>query len=191
VVVSKREHLVETATRLFCRDGFRATGVDRILAEAGVAKMTLYNHFKSKDDLILEVLSRRDDGFRHWLAEAAAARATAPRDQLLAIFDVLDEWFHQPGFRGCTFVNAAAEFGAAEAPPHRIAAGHKHRVGAYLRDLADGAGAPDPARLAEELMLLIEGAISLAHVAGRKSAARRAQAVARRLVDDALPEPVA
>ena len=191
MAVSKREHLVETAGRLFARDGFRATGVDRILAEAGVAKMTLYNHFKSKDDLILEVLSRRDDGFRHWLAEEVAARAAAPREQLLAVFDVLDAWFHQPGFRGCTFVNAAAEFGAADAPPHRVAAEHKHRVGAYLRDLAAAAGATDPAGLAEELMLLIEGAISLAHVAGRKSAARRAQMVARRLIDDALTDAAA
>lgn len=191
MALSKREHLVETAMRLFGRDGFRATGVDRILDEAGVAKMTLYNHFKSKDDLILEVLSRRGDGFRRWLAEEVAARAATPRERLLAVFDVLDEWFHQPGFRGCTFVNAAAEFGAADAPPHRVAAEHKHRVGAYLRDLAASAGAADPARLAEELMLLIEGAISLAHVAGRKSAARRAQTVARRLIDDALADAAA
>lgn len=186
MALSKREHLVETATDLFGRHGFRATGVDRILADAGVAKMTLYNHFKSKDDLILEVLRRRDVDFRAWLAAEVAARAGPPRARLIAVFDVLDSWFHQDGFRGCLFVNAAAEFGAADAPPHRAAAESKHLVGAYLRDLAADAGAADPARLAEELMLLIEGAISLAHVAGRKSAARRAQTVARRLIDDAL-----
>jgi AcrR family transcriptional regulator len=185
-IVSKREQLVEAATHLFYRDGFHATGVDRILDEAGVAKMTLYKHFKSKDDLILEVLETRSAAFRGWLIEEVERRAAQPRDRLLALFDVLDDWIHQPGFRGCAFVNVAAEYGDPEAPPHRAAAAHKHGVGAYLRDLAAAAGAPDPAHLAEQLMLLVEGAISLANVAGRKSAARHARAAAAVLVDHAL-----
>ncbi|MCP4327600.1 MAG: TetR/AcrR family transcriptional regulator [Alphaproteobacteria bacterium] len=189
--LSKRDQLVAAATRLFCREGFHATGVDRILEEAGVAKMTLYNHFRSKDDLILEVLSARSAAFRDWAFAEVARRADAPRDRLLAFFDVLDEWFHHGDFRGCAFVNAAAEYGDPNSPPHRAAAEHKHAVGAYLRDLAAAAGAADPARLAEELMLLVEGAISLAHVAGRKSAARRAKAVARIVIDEALAKQAA
>ncbi len=183
---SKREQLVEAATRLFCRDGFHATGVDRILKEAGVAKMTLYKHFKSKDDLIIEVLQARSAAFRGWMIDEIERRAATPRERLLVLFDVLDDWIHQPEFRGCTFVNAVAEFGDPTTAPHRAAAEHKHIIGAHVRDLAAAAGARDPARLAEELMLLIEGSISLANVAGRKSAARRAKAAAEVLIDNAL-----
>lgn len=183
---SKRDILIETAARLFARDGFHATGIDAILAEAGVAKMTLYKHFKSKDALILAVLGRRSDAFRLWCIEETERRATTPRDRLLSLFDVLDDWFHSPDFHGCAFVNATAEYGDPDNPIHQEAARHKHMIGAYLRDLAADAGADEPARLAEELMLLTEGSISLAHVAGRKSAARRARAAAAVLIDRAL-----
>ncbi len=182
---SKREQLMDAAERLFCEYGYHATGIDRILAEAGTAKMTLYNHFPSKDELILAVLRRRSERQRDWLLGDIAGRADDPRGQLLAVFDALDDWFHNPDFHGCAFVNAAAEFGAAEDAVHQAAAEHKHMMGALLRDLAERAGANEPARLAEDLMLLIEGAISLAHVAGRKSAARRAKRAAALLIDAA------
>lgn len=183
---AKREQLIEAATRLFCRDGFHATGIDRILAEAGVAKMTLYKNFRSKDDLIVAVLKARSGRFLAWVQDEVLRRAATPRDRLLAYFDVLDDWFHESDFRGCAFVNAAAEFGDAEDGAHRAAAEHKHQTGAFLRDLAAEAGCDEPARLAEDLMLLTEGAVSLAHVAGRKSAARRAKAIAAMIIDGAL-----
>jgi len=183
---TKRATLIETAARLFAEHGYHATGIDRILAEAGVAKMTLYKHFPSKRDLIVEVLRQNSASFRDWFAREVHARGADPRGRLLAIFDALDSWFHSADFRGCVFVNASAEFGGPDDPIHRAAAEHKHAVGAFVRDLAADAGAPEPAKLAEDLMLLVEGAISLAHVAGRKSAARRAGQVAEPIIDAAL-----
>ena len=89
MAVSRRDHLVDTALEMFCRDGFHATGIDKILAHAGVAKMTLYNHFRSKDELILAALRRRDEKFRNWFMRAVERLGKTPRNRLLAIFDAL------------------------------------------------------------------------------------------------------
>ncbi len=124
----RRDHLVDTALRLFYRDGFHATGIDKILAESGVAKMTLYKHFKSKDELILAAVRRRDEQIRNWLMRAAERRARAPRDRLLALFDALEEWFRSDDFSGCMFINASAEFGRCDDPIHAAAAEHKRLV---------------------------------------------------------------
>ena len=164
--VSRREHLVETAMAVFNRDGFHAAGIDRILAEAGVAKMTLYNHFRSKDDLILAALRRRDEEFRHWFAHALEQRTPDPVERLYALFDVLGEWFEAADFRGCTFINAAAEYGDHANPIHVAVAEHKQLVEGYIANLAAAAGAPAPDRLARSLMLLMEGAIVVAHASG-------------------------
>ena len=168
----RRDHLVETALALFQRDGFHATGIDTILAEAGVAKMTLYNHFKSKDELILASLRLRDERFRKWFVAAVEARAAKPRGRLLALFGALDEWINQPGFSGCAFINATAEYGRPDDPIHMAAAEHKRLVRDYVRGIAAEAGAPHPDTLADVLDLLMEGAIVSAHVSGR-SASRR------------------
>ncbi len=133
---SRRDHLVDTALALFQRDGFHATGIDTIVAEAGVAKMTLYNHFKSKDELILAALRLRDERFRDWFVAAGEVRAGKPRGRLLALFGALDEWINQPGFSGCTFINAADEYGRPDDPIHRAAAEHKRLVRDYVRDIA-------------------------------------------------------
>ena len=84
----RRDHLVDIALDLFSRDGFHATGIDKILAESGVAKMTLYKHFRSKDELILAALRRRDERFRNWFMRTVERRADTPRERLLAMFDV-------------------------------------------------------------------------------------------------------
>ncbi len=178
MAASRRDHLVNTALEMFCRDGFHATGIDKILAEAGVAKMTIYNHFRSKDELILAVLRRRDERFRHWFVRAV--------ERLLAIFDGLEEWFGRPDFTGCTFINAAAEYTAQHDPIHAFSAEHKRLVEGYVRELAQAAEAADPETLAGSLMLLIEGAIALAHVTGTSDWARHARAAAEVLIADAL-----
>ena len=121
---SRRDHLVQTALRLFMSDGFHATGIDAILAEAGCAKMTLYNHFKSKNELIVAALERRDHAWREWFQEAVERRASSPRDRMLAIFVALEEWYRQD-FRGCAFINASAEYPRRNHPIHRAAARHK------------------------------------------------------------------
>jgi len=179
---ARREQLVDTATRLFYREGFHATGIDRVLSEAGVAKMTLYNHFKSKDELIVAALEHRDARFRAWLKEQIEARAAAPEDRLLALFDVLEEWFAAPDFNGCMFINATAEYPALKDPIHAVAATHKRKLFAYLHGLALSAGLADPFGLAAELALLQEGAVVMAHTAGHRDAAGHARRAAAKLI---------
>src|SRR6185295_5852166 len=147
---STRERLVAVAETIFYRDGFHSVGLDRIVAEAGVTKTTFYNHFTSKDDLILAVLDARDEWWRRNFGERLRERAgDDAQAQLRAIFDVLDEYIDDARFNGCIFVNVSVEFPAPHVPAHRAAAEHKGRMEALLRDLAARAGAPDPDALAE------------------------------------------
>ena len=176
-----RDRLVDVSKDLFYREGFHAIGLDRILAEVGVTKTTFYNHFDSKEDLILEVLRTRDHWWRKIFAERLRERAgTDPSGQLRAIFDVLDEFIAADEFNGCFFVNVSVEFPRPHAPAHRAAAEHKELMGAMLRDLALRAGARDPVALAEQLALLMEGSYVTRQVTGNRQAAaigRRAAAV--------------
>ena len=182
---ARRDQLIDTALDLFYRHGFHATGIDKILARSGVAKMTLYKHFKSKDELILAALRRRDENFRNWFMRAVERAASTPRERLLAIFDVLGEWTGGPDFSGCMFINASAEFAEQDNPIHAASAEHKRLVLAYVRELAAAAGATEPAALAEGLMLLLEGAIVMAHVAGQRDAAVQAKRAGAALLRDA------
>ena len=184
--MNRRDHLVLTAERLFQQNGYRATGIDRILAESGVAKMTLYKYFPSKDDLVLAVLRGRSARWRASMEQAVARRAAAPRDRLLAVFDVFEEWFASPGFAGCLFLKASSEYGAPEDPVHRAAAEHHRDLLAYLRDLATAAGARRPAQLARQLMLLAIGATAVTQVNGPVGAGREARAAASALLGQFL-----
>jgi AcrR family transcriptional regulator len=183
----RREHLIETAERLFNEHGYHATGIDRILAEAGVAKMTLYNHFRSKDELILAVLRRRDETFRNRLVRAVERAADTPRERLLAIFDVLREWFRSKEFHGCMFINASAEYGAPDSAIRAASCEHKRLLTNYVEELAREAGAAEPAALAEALMLLIEGAIVSAQIHCDCASAAQARRAAETLVAAAIP----
>lgn len=174
----RRDHLVETALALFSRHGYHATGIDRILAESGVAKMTLYKHFRSKDDLILAALRRRDEEFFRWLQNEVESRAATARERLLTVFDALDTWFKDPNFNGCCFINAAGEYGRKDDPVHVACAEHKARIAGYIRELAQAAGASSPDDVARQMMLLVNGAIVAAHVGGDLTAARSARTLA-------------
>ncbi|HEY0947352.1 MAG TPA: TetR/AcrR family transcriptional regulator [Opitutaceae bacterium] len=187
--LSKRDQLVETAWRLFYRDGYRAVGIDLILAEAGVAKMTLYNHFASKEDLIVAVLEKRSGDFLESIAAAVEAAGRGPQKRLLAVFDWLGAWLASPDFNGCAFIRAVAEFPDARERPHQVAAAHKQAVVDLLGELAAALEVREPALLARELALLMEGAIVRAHTFGASSsgAAQDARAAARRLIEAALP----
>ena len=190
MAISRREQLVETALIVFNRDGFHAAGIDRIVAEAGVAKMTLYNHFRSKDDLILAALHRRDEEFRHFFSLTVESRTQDPIERLYAMFDVLGEWFEAADFRGCTFINAAAEYGDHASPIHAAVAAHKRLVEGYIASLAAAAGAAEPDRLARSLMLLMEGAIVVAHTNGDVAkVAADARAAGQCQVQSALTAP--
>ena len=156
---SPREKLIRTAQRLFYRNGIHATGVDKIVAEAGVAKMTLYKHFKTKNDLVLAALRRADEEFRNSLMRTVERKGRTPLDRLLALFDALHEWCAQDDFPGCHFINAAAEFSSHDHPIHVAAANHKKLVLAYVVELATAAKLPNPAQTAKQLFLLMQGAI--------------------------------
>ena len=175
---SKRDQIVDEALRLFYRHGFNATGVDKIIASAGVSKKTLYSHFRSKDELILATLRKRDELFRNKMMRETERRAVDPRGRLLALFDFLQDWFREEDFSGCMFINAAAEFSAQDNPSHMLAAEHKRLVTDYIRELAQQAGARDPLELAQQINLLIEGAIVYAHVIGDNQASARAREMA-------------
>lgn len=131
---NKRDQLLNTAENLFYREGYHATGIDRILAEAGVAKMTLYKHFKSKDELILAVLDARHELMLTRLRERAAR--LPPREALLGIFDGLHGMIHgNDAFCGCLFINAAAEYHDRDHPIHRRSSAYKAELLDYLREL--------------------------------------------------------
>lgn len=177
---SARDRILDTAKRLFYRDGFRATGIDRIVAESGVAKMSLYRHFASKDDLIAAFLDWRHDHWTAWFTAAVDARL-ARGEGLAAVADVLGEWFGQDDFRGCAFINAVAETGATDDPRHLDqAVRHKRDLERYLGDAAARLGLGTPERVAEEAMLCVEGMIVRAQMgfdlrivdAGRRLLAR-------------------
>ena len=178
----KRDHLIDTALELFCQDGFHATGVDKIIETAGVARMTMYNHFKSKDELILATLRRRDEKFRNGFMRAVERLGRTPKDRLLAIFDALEEWFREDNFSGCMLINAPAEFSGTDDPIHMASAEHKILMRQYFKKLTTEANTDAPDELADELMLLAEGAIVMAYVAGDANAAARAKATAGKLI---------
>lgn len=185
MTMSRKAHLVQTALELFYRDGFHATGIDKILKESGVAKMTLYNHFRSKEELILAVLEERDRRFREWFRTELDKAAVTPKEKILAAFDVLDLWFRGE-FRGCMFINAAAEYSDKNDDIHHLSGDHKQQMLSHLTELVQAANAPDPETLAYQLNLLMEGAIVMAHVCQDTGAAQKAKVAARTLMESFL-----
>lgn len=183
---SKRDLIIDEALKLFYRHGFNATGVDKVITQAGVSKKTLYNHFRTKNELILATLRKRDEMFRNKMMRETERRTADPRERLLAVFDFLHDWFHEEGFSGCMFINAAAEFGDADNPSHMISAEHKRLVADYIYLQAEQTGANDPLELSHQINLLMEGAIVYAHVMGDKQAAIRAKEMARVLLKSQL-----
>ena len=184
--VSKREQIVSQALELFYRNRFNATGVDLICTKSGVSKKTLYNHFKSKDELVLAVLRQRDELFRNRIMRETERLGSTARERLLSIFDAHDAWFNESTFSGCMFINAAAEFAPHDDPNHKVCAEHKRLVRDYICDLATQANAEDPKALAAQLNLLLEGSIVEAHVSGNLDAAKLAKSMAREIVDRAI-----
>ncbi|AET59817.1 TetR/AcrR family transcriptional regulator [Paenibacillus terrae] len=157
---SKKEQILRVASDLFNKQGIRATGIDQVVAESQVAKMTLYNHFPSKDELVLAFLKRQDKQWREWFEASVESRNGKPQKRLLAIYDVLGEWFAAPDFTGCAFIKTASEFLDHTHPYY--AAAHQYKI--YLRDyiatLVAQCGSQQPEALANALYLLVEGAIT-------------------------------
>jgi len=170
-----RERILDTAYDLFSRNGTRAVGVDRIIAESGVAKMTLYRNFASKDELILAFLGRREERWtRAWLQEEVRARADAPAARLLAIFDVFGEWFARDDFEGCSFINVMLELDDRGSVVRRACVEHLAAIRAFVRELAVEAGVPDgdAEHVAAQWHILMKGSIVAAAEGDRQAAAR-------------------
>ncbi|MEU5974090.1 helix-turn-helix domain-containing protein [Streptomyces sp. NPDC047315] len=180
-----RLRALEAARTLFNERGVQAVGMDAIRTASGVSLKRLYQLFPSKDALVEEVLRLRDEAF---LADVAAhaerTGARAPYDRVLDVFDFLAEWFAEPDFRGCVFINAHGELGGVSAGVTAVVRAHKQAVRAYFADLVDALGAP--AGLADQLAVLADGAMASAGVSGSPAAAGQAKEAARVLVDAAL-----
>ncbi len=182
-----RERILSAAYELFSRRGIRAVGTDEVIERAGVAKATLYRHFATKNDLVLAVLERREQLWTHGLIEAQSQlRGSTPEEQLLAIFDVLHDWFQsRDGYEGCSFINVLLELGA-DHPAGRASIGHIDNVRDIVRQRAVAAGLHDVEDFAWSWHILMKGAIILAAV-GDPDAAHRAQKMALALIEQHRP----
>lgn len=178
----KRDHLVAVAAALFNKHGYHAVGIDQVIAEAGIAKTTLYRHFPSKDDLIVAALRRIDEQFLADMRRTVDAAGGGPADRLLATFDFLAAWFRRKTFHGCPFLGAAGEYADRANPVFQETVVHKRLMVAYFEELARAAGLEDPRGVAEQIHLLHEGATAVAQISGDPAAADRARAVAARLI---------
>lgn len=181
-VSAPRERILDAASSAFYRQGIRAVGVDAVIADAGVAKATLYRHFPSKDALVLAFLERRDRRWRAWFEEAVERLAPDPSDRPLAVFDALAEWFRSDDFRGCAFINAAVEITDPAHPARAAVRDHERLLAEHLVRLCRETDLADPSGCAAALLLLVEGAIVCALVEESPQPAARARAAARRLL---------
>lgn len=162
---SARERILVTATRLFYDQGIRATGIDRIIEEAQVAKASFYRQFPSKEELIQAFLNHRHETWMAWFEAGLKARCTLGKPSLPLIADVLEEWFADPQFRGCAFINAFGE-GTPSAAVAAIARRHKEALAEYLCGFIAGLGYREPPQTAQAVLMIVEGAIVRAQMTG-------------------------
>lgn len=178
---SVRDRILATASDLFYREGVQNVGIDRIVAESGVAKMSLYNHFKSKDALIAVWLQKQHESWRIWFEDTVATYAQATGESpLLAIFDVLKEWTEQPNFRGCAFINSAVELADPQHPGYRVSVEHQQAIFDYILSLVKAENLPNPKALTEQLVILVQGVtvVAMLQDQGRAEVAIQAKAAA-------------
>src|SRR5688500_13530694 len=192
MATTTRQILIDAAYELFGREGFHTVGLDRILSDAGVSKQTFYNHFKSKDDLILAVLDMRHHAETRTLTELfAKLGGEDPRDRLYALVGALGASLNVPSSRGCILLPAAAECPVPHDPAHRAAAAHARLFVDQLHALATLAGADDPRSLAEQLAVLVEGIVAFRHVTGDARTVDIARQTGKLLLDHHLLHPAA
>lgn len=179
---SKREQLIQASLELFSLTGSSAVGVNTISDKAGVTKKTLYHHFKSKEELILAVLRYYDERHRNSFMRSVESRAENPEDHLLVIFDILEEWFNSKNFSGCLFVRSMGEYPEEGTSIRSVCQESKILTQRYIKSLAEKAELQDADELSEQLMLLIEGAITMAQVSNSHLSAVRAKKAAKVLI---------
>jgi AcrR family transcriptional regulator len=182
-----RARILDAAYELFSERGVRAVSIDTIIERSGVARMTLYRHFASKDDLVLAFLERREERWtRLWLQAEVERRAARPADRLLAVFDVFDEWFRRTDYEGCSFINVMLEHVDAGDRVRRASVSYLAGIRSFLEDLVRQAGIADADDFARQWHILMKGSI-VAAAEGDVDAARRAQRIGRALLAAHLP----
>jgi AcrR family transcriptional regulator len=177
-----RQRLLETARELFYREGIRAIGVDTIVERSGVGKATLYRHFPTKDELIAAYIEEEDHAHLQLFDEITSSELP-PKERLLAWFQECERRLQEPGFRGCPFLNAMAEIADPEHPAYQCAVKHERALRDRLAQLSQQAGARDPEQLADQLLLVVNGALASASLFGEASPAHQLTTIAARLID--------
>jgi len=179
-----REKILTTAEQLIYRNGIHATGMDLLVKTSGVARKSIYRYFATKDDVAAAALNERDERWMQWFRTESDKGAT-PQHRILNMFTVLKGWFESEGFRGCAFINTAGEVGDPADPVRQIAKLHKQKLLDYTLELTEQLNIEQPAVLARQLLILIEGAITMSYVMGDCSAADSARDVAKLLLEQA------
>jgi AcrR family transcriptional regulator len=174
-----RERLLSTATTLLDREGIQSVGINRLIAEAGVALMTLYRQFGDKDTLVAASLEHWSTDWLQWLTDELDRRGKDPEARFKGLFDALGDWFTSDRFHGSFIASAATELrGEPDHPAHRVIEGHRLAVRQLLEDLARDAGSRTPAELASQLQVLIDGAIATAAFDHSRAPAENARTLA-------------
>jgi AcrR family transcriptional regulator len=180
-----RERILETADDLFYREGIHAVGIDTIIQKSGVAKMSLYRSFGSKEDLVAAYLEARSQRYWQWWGGVMSRNANEPRRQLRDLFEAIAVRARQPEFRGCALLKAAAEFPDEGCRARVVALAHKKELRKRLLKLCRTIGAHQPDVLSNQLLMLIEGAYSTAGILGKRDAVKATAKAAEALIDAA------
>ncbi len=180
-----REKILSTASKLFYRRGINSVGVDEIVKRSGVTKMTLYKHFPSKDILATNCLGQIHHQWNSWFldrVQVQSAVAKNPNEQVLVIFDILEEWFQSPGFRGCPFINTVAEIGDRHHPARKAAVAFKQKLLDTIQEALTSVGRGRSDELGVQLLMLIDGAIVRAVMTDSPRPAKIARKAAAKLL---------
>lgn len=178
-----RDKILSTATDLFQTQGINSTGVDNIVAVAGTTKMTLYKYFRSKEDLILEVLDKSQLDFQTWLDIKLSNKK--PNEKIIQLFDFIEEWVTSPNFSGMGFIKASAEFPVEDNPIHQRSSKQSSEFRQFIAKLALEASIKDADGLALQLSLLFEGAVQAEQMKRGSGAIKYAKKAAKILIDGA------
>ena len=176
-----RDIILDVTEKLIYRHGIAATGMNFLVKTAGVSRKSIYRYFANKDELVLAALQRRDERWMQWLRDEVE-RSEGTGERLLALFSALKAWFGSADFRGCAFINTSGETGDPQNPVRLLAKAHKQKLFEYALELCQAHGTPDPERQAAQLLILIDGAITVALVMGDSTAADDAQCMAQTLL---------
>ncbi|TNH41587.1 TetR/AcrR family transcriptional regulator [Photorhabdus luminescens] len=177
-----RENMLDVVEELIYTRGIAATGIDLITRTTGSSRKTIYRYFGTKEGLIEEVLRRRDERWMRWFTSSLAEYKT-PKEKLLNIFLILQRWFASDDFRGCAFINTSGERPNPDDPVRIIAKEHKEKVFTYVLSICEEISPDSSVDLARKFLLLIEGAITTAHVMNDTYFALEAMNIARALLN--------